>query len=263
VKIFQDGIVENFTAAMTLDYLDAHGQATGNRGLSLVDPAALGRIVSRLDAEGFQAHVHAIGDRAVHEALDAVEVARKHNGWSDGRHHLAHLQFVGPGDLPRFARLGVIATAQPYWAVHERQMDELTIPFVSPELVGRQYPWRSLLRHGARLAMGSDWSVSTADPLPQIEVAVTRVSDESRGRREPFLPDERVDLVDALAAFTSGSAHVNHLDETGRLSVGFLADLAVLDRDLFDPGAGPIGDARVIATFVGGTPVFEDHALGG
>jgi predicted amidohydrolase YtcJ len=263
VKIFQDGIVENFTAAMTLDYLDAHGRATGNRGLSLVDPAALGRIVTLLDAEGFQVHVHAIGDRAVREALDAVGVAREHNGRSDGRHHLAHLQFVHPDDLPRFARLGVAATAQPYWAVHERQMDELTIPFVQPELVGRQYPWRSLLRHGATLAMGSDWSVSTPDPLAQIEVAVTRVSDESRDRRAPFLPDERLEFVDALAAFTSGSAHVNHLDETGRLRVGLLADLVVLDRDLFDPGAGPVGDARVVATFVDGVPVFEDPALEG
>jgi predicted amidohydrolase YtcJ len=142
-------------------------------------------------------------------------------------------------------------------------MDELTIPFLRPEVALRQYPWRSLLRHGATLAMGSDWSVSTPDPLSQIEVAVTRVSDESRGRREPFLPSERLDLVDALAAFTAGSAHVNHLDETGRIGVGLLADLVVLDRDLFDPGAGPIGDARVVATFVGGTPVFEDPALDG
>jgi len=176
---------------------------------------------------------------------------------------LADEPVVHPDDLPRFAQLGVAATAQPYWAVHERQMDELTIPFVRPELAARQYPWRSLLRHGATLAMGSDWSVSTPDPLAQIEVAVTRVSDESRGRREPFLPDERLELVDALTAFTSGSAYVNHLDETGRLRVGLLADLVVLDRDLLDPGAGPIGETRVVATFVDGAPVFEDATLEG
>jgi predicted amidohydrolase YtcJ len=105
--------------------------------------------------------------------------------------------------------------------------------------------------------------VSTPNPLLEIELAVERVADESRGRREPFLPDERLELIDALAAFTAGSAYVTHLDETGSLEVGKLADLAVLDRDLFDRGAGAIGEARVVGTFVEGTAVFEDAALGG
>ena len=91
--------------------------------------------------------------------------------------------------------------------------------------------------------MGSDWSVSTPDPLLEMEIAVTRVSDESRGEREPFLPHERLELVDALTAFTAGSAYANHLDETGTLAVGKLADLAIIDRDLFDEAAGPIGEA--------------------
>ena len=130
-------------------------------------------------------------------------------------------------------------TPRPYWAVHESQMDELTIPFLGPERATWQYPFRSLLAAGARLAMGSDWSVSTADPLRQIEVAVTRVSDEHRGGRAPFLPDERLTLDDALAAFTRGSAWVNHLETVlGTVEVGKTADLAVLDRDLFDRGAG-------------------------
>jgi predicted amidohydrolase YtcJ len=105
--------------------------------------------------------------------------------------------------------------------------------------------------------MGSDWSVSTPDPFLQMEHAVTRVSAESRGERESFLPDERIELVDALAAFTAGSAYANHLDETGTLAVGMLADLAILDRDLFDPGSGPIGETRVLATFVDGVAVHE------
>jgi predicted amidohydrolase YtcJ len=111
--------------------------------------------------------------------------------------------------------------------------------------------------------MGSDWSVSSANPLLEMELAVERVWHEHRGQKDPLLPDERLELVDALAAFTAGSAYVNHLDDTGTLEVGKLADLAVLDRDLFDRGVGAIGEARVVATFVGGAAVYEDAALGG
>jgi predicted amidohydrolase YtcJ len=142
-------------------------------------------------------------------------------------------------------------------------MDELTLPVLGPEVAHRQYPWRSLRRHGATLVMGSDWSVSTPDPFLQMETAVTRINDESRGQRPPFLPEERLDLVDALTAFTAGSAYANHLDETGTLAVGRLADLAILDRDLFDIGAGPIGETRVLATFVEGVAVHEAPGLGG
>jgi len=112
--------------------------------------------------------------------------------------------------------------------------------------------------------MGSDWSVSTANPLLEMEVAVTRVADDSRGRRAPFLPDEALDLPDALAAFTIGSAFVNHLDaETGSIEVGKAADIVVLDRDLLAPDAGPIGDARVLLTLVEGVVVHEDPGLDG
>ena len=142
-------------------------------------------------------------------------------------------------------------------------MDVLTIPFLGDRWEW-QYPFRSLRAAGAVIAMGSDWSVSTPNPLLEMEVAVERVADVSRGEAEPLLPDERLDLIDALAAFTSGSAYVNHLDdETGTLEVGKLADLAVLDRDLFDRGAGAIGQATVIGTFIEGVPVFEDPALDG
>jgi predicted amidohydrolase YtcJ len=143
-------------------------------------------------------------------------------------------------------------------------MDELTIPFLGEERAGWQYPFASLLRSGSRLAMGSDWSVSTPNPLLEIEVAVTRVYPTSRDTSEPFLPDERLTLAESIRAFTLGSAYVNHLDgDTGTIEPGKLADLAIIDRDLFAPGAGPIGDARVLATFVGGQAVFEDPALGG
>ncbi len=264
VKLMVDGVVEHQTAAMLQPYVDpdGHGDGSDTTGLLFIEPDVLRAAVIQLDALGFQSHFHALGDRAVQIALDAVDAARRENGWSDTRPQLAHLQVVHPDDLPRFRRLGAIANVQTFWATHEGQMDELTLPVLGPEVSARQYPLRSLRRHGATLAMGSDWAVSTPDPLLQMEVAVTRVSHEDR-RAEPFMREEAIELADALAAFTAGSAYANHLDETGSLAAGRLADIAILDRDVFDPGAGPIGDAQVVGTFVEGEAVHETPELGG
>jgi predicted amidohydrolase YtcJ len=263
VKLMCDGIVENQTASMTEPYLTPDGAPTTNRGMDFIDPEVLRQAVVRLDALGFQPHFHALGDRAVRQALDAVQAAREANGWSDTRPHLAHIQVVHPDDLPRFRRLGALANAQALWAVLEAQMTELTLPVLGPVVSARQYPFRSLRANGATLVMGSDWSVSTPDPFRQMEVAVTRQTPDQRGSDVAFLPEERIELVDALTAFTAGSAYAQHLDEAGVLAVGRLADLAVLDRDLFDPGAGAIGETTVLATFVGGVAVHEVPGLEG
>jgi predicted amidohydrolase YtcJ len=262
VKLMADGVLETFTGAMLDPYLDADGLPTDRRGIAFIEPDLLATAVTRIDAAGLQPHFHAIGDRAVRSCLDAVAAARAANGLTDTRPHIAHIQVIHPDDIARFAALGVAANAQPLWACHESQMDELTIPFLGPERAAWQYPFRSLLRAGAWLAMGSDWSVSSSNPLEEIEVAVTRVWPDSRGRREPFLPEERLTLAESIRAFTLGSARVNHLDDTGSIAAGKLADLAVIDRDLFAPDAGPIADARVVLTLVGGAVVFEDPALG-
>ncbi|MFJ8362137.1 amidohydrolase [Streptomyces sp. NPDC093984] len=254
VKLMLDGVAETGTAALLDPYLDACGCATANRGTSFVDPERLPSYVTELDALGFQCHFHALGDRAVRDALDAVEAARKANGPSDTRPHLAHLQIVHPDDVPRFAQLGATANIQPLWAAHEPQMDELTIPFLGPERAARQYPFGALLRAGATLAAGSDWPVSSPDPLQGVHVAVNRVL--PGGSRPAFLPEERIGLTDALTAYTAGSAYVNHLDDTGTVCPGALADLVVLDRD---PYAGPpeaIGETRVALTYVGGACVY-------
>ena len=262
VKLMMDGVLENFTGALIDPYLDGQGGTTTNRGLSQIDPEGLLTWVPQLDALGFQPHFHAIGDRAVRESLDAVAAARAANGPSDTRPHIAHIQVIHPDDIGRFRELDVAANAQPLWACHEGQMDDLTIPFLGDRWTW-QYPFRSLRAAGAVLAMGSDWSVSSPDPMLEMELAVERVWYENRGTKEPLLPDERLELIDALAAFTAGSAWVNHLDDTGTLEVGKLADLAVLDRDLFDRAAGAIGDTRVVGTFVEGVAVYEDAALEG
>ncbi|MFB7849136.1 MULTISPECIES: amidohydrolase [unclassified Streptomyces] len=251
VKIMQDGIAENFTAAMTAPYLDGCGCATANNGLSFIDPVALREYVTELDALDFQVHFHALGDRAVREALDAVEAAVTANGRRGNRHHLAHLQVVHPDDVPRFAALGAIANIQPLWAAHEPQMDELTIPFLGPERAAWQYPFNDLLRSGATLAAGSDWPVSSPNPLEGIHVAVNRREPGTADDRV-FLPEQRIDLTTALAAYTAGSAHVNGHDDAGSLRAGNLADLVVLDRDLFAAPPEEIASARVERTYVGG-----------
>jgi Predicted metal-dependent hydrolase with the TIM-barrel fold len=254
VKLMLDGVAENGTASLIDPYLDKCGCATANRGKSFIDPAHLPAYVTELDALGFQCHFHALGDGAVRHALDAVEAARKANGPSDTRPHLAHLQVVHPDDVPRFAPLGATANIQPLWAAHEPQMDELTIPFLGPERAAWQYPFGSLLRSGARLAAGSDWPVSSPDPLQGIHVAVNRVSPDEPG--PVFLPAERIGLAAALTAYTAGTAYTNHLDDTGSLRVGALADLVVLDRD---PFAGPpeaIKETGVALTYVGGERVY-------
>ncbi|WP_344125138.1 amidohydrolase [Luedemannella flava] len=255
IKIMQDGIVENFTAALTEPYRDACGCVTANAGLSFVEPAALREHVTRLDAEGFQVHFHALGDRAVREALDAVEAARDANGPGDRRHHLAHLQVVHPDDVRRFAALGAVANIQPLWACHEPQMDELTIPFLGGRLAARQYPFGDLWRAGVRLAAGSDWPVSSPDPLWGAHVAVNRALPGQS--RPPFLPGQALDLATVLTAYTAGSAYVNHLEhETGTIEVGKDADLTVLDRDPFDHPADEIGATRVARTYMQGELVY-------
>ncbi|MGW3307341.1 amidohydrolase [Streptomyces sp. NPDC001073] len=254
VKLMLDGVAETGTAALLDPYLDKCGCATANRGTSFIDPKQLPSYVTELDALGFQCHFHALGDRAVRDALDAVEAARAANGPSDTRPHLAHLQVVHPDDVARFARLGAVANIQPLWAAHEPQMDELTIPFLGPERALWQYPFASLLRSGARLAAGSDWPVSSPDPLQGIHVAVNRV--EPGGAGPVFLPGERLDLAAALTAYTAGSAYANHLDDTGRVTAGALADLVVLDRDPFAAPPEEIGETRVALTYVGGKEVY-------
>ena len=257
VKVMQDGIAENGTAAMLEPYLDRCGHPTSNRGHSFLDAAVLARAVAALDADGFQVHVHAIGDRGVREALDAFEALPPRSAGADLRHHLAHLQVVHPDDVPRFARTGVAANLQTLWACHEPEMDELTVPYLGERRSRRQYPFGDLHRADARLAAGSDWPVSTPDPLLAIHTAVNRTTYGAQGRAgtDPFLPEQALDLVTAFAAYTSGSAWINHRDDAGVVRPGAVADLVVLDRDPFAGPVEDIGATRVVSTWVDGVLV--------
>ena len=254
VKLMLDGVCENFTASMLEPYLDHDGHPTDHHGIDFIDPGELPSIVAAIDAAGLQCHFHALGDAAVRHALDAIEHAQRVNGVRDSRHHLAHIQLVDPADIGRFARLGAIANMQPLWANADEAMTELTIPFLPPERVDLQYPFRSLLQSGTRLAMGSDWSVSTPDVLQQIAVAATRARPD-RGVHEPFIPSERLPIGEALTAATEGSAWVNFFDrDSGRIKKGLRADLAVISGN--PTHENPI-DLAVTTTVLDGTVVHR------
>jgi predicted amidohydrolase YtcJ len=262
IKIMQDGVCENLTASMLTPYFDGCGHDTGNSGKSFFDADELADSVAAIDAAGFQIHFHAIGDRAVRATLDAVAAARARNGPGTGRHHIAHIQVVHPEDLPRFRRLGVAANCQALWACEDPQMTDLTLPFLGPIRSSWQYPYGGLIRSGAQLCMGSDWPVSSPNPLLALHVAVNRTEPPaqlgvSHSAERAFLPEERIGLHDALAGYTIGSAYVNHADDiSGSIEIGKKADMVVLDHNLFDISIEEIALASVDMTFVDGRLVF-------
>ncbi len=260
VKLMLDGVCETLTAAMTEPYTGRPPGHHDHRGELFVPGDEVAEAVRLLSQEGFQVHMHAIGDRAVHTALDAVASTPP----ADLRHHVAHLQFIRPQDVDRFADLGVVANFQPLWATHDPQMDDLTLPIVGPERAGWQYLIGTLARRGARVAFGSDWPVSSADPLQEIHVAVNRRLSPRLGRpgtpetERPFLPGEALPLAQAVAAFTSGVAYVNHREqELGSLRPGHRADIAVLSQDIFALPPTEVGDTHVDLTIAGGRVVHE------
>jgi predicted amidohydrolase YtcJ len=265
VKMMLDGIAESHTAAMLEPYLDGDGCATDQSGLDFIDPERLPGYVTALDREGFQVHFHALGDRAVRNALDAVAAARgarqtPGGAGPGGRHHLAHLQVVHPDDIPRFAALGATANIQPLWATHEPQMDELTIPFLGERRSGWQYPFGSLQASGATMCAGSDWPVSSPNPLWGAHVAVNRSLPATAGGSgtDPFLPQQRLGLVSILAAYTSGSARTNGVETAaGSIRQGMDADFAIVDADLSHIADHEISSAAVAATWLRGRLAYQ------
>ena len=252
-KILLDGVIEGGTAALLAPYLDRAGW----RGELRLEVGPLAELVAALDSTGFKVHMHAIGDRAVRTALDALERQHERDGGSGPRHVLAHLQLIDPADVGRLAELGVVASFQPLWAQRDAYIIDLTEPRLGQERSTRLYPMESVRATGAILAAGSDWPVTSMDPLDAIEVAVTRRSPDAAAG-DGWIPEERVTLEDILRAYTMGGALAADLEhETGSIAVGKSADLVVLERDLYAIPAEEISEVRVDLTVLEGRVVFR------
>jgi predicted amidohydrolase YtcJ len=247
VKFFADGVIEGGTGFLLEPYDDEPGCC----GLPNWAPDALAEAVRAFDADGFQIHIHAIGDGGVRMALDAIEFAVLHNGRRDRRPVIAHTQVVDLADRARFAQLGVIANFEPLWACLDSNMVELTIPRLGPRRTALQFPIRSLQGLGGPISFGSDWPVSSINPLLGMSVAVTRQN--AQGDPESgWLPEERLPIAQALAAYTSGSAYQAFDDAAGTLAVGAPADFCVLEKDITSMSGREIADVAVVQTYLGG-----------
>jgi predicted amidohydrolase YtcJ len=251
VKIMQDGVMENYTAVL----LEPYHVPSRTKGIPMVEPEFLKKIVTAIDAAGFQVHFHAIGDGAVRQTLDAVEESIYENGRLGNRHHISHLQLIHPDDFGRFAELDVVANFQPLWAYKDIYIDDLTAPFLGEERMKLMYPIKSIQEAGGMIAFGSDWFVSTPNPFPQMETAVTRQG-ATGILKEPLLIEESIDLESAIDAFTINAAFVNNLEkETGSIEVGKYADLVVLDQNLFEIEVYDISETKALLTLFEGRVV--------
>ncbi len=260
-KLFADGIVESHTGLLLEPYADMPGFS----GTPVWNPEAFRKMISALDRDGFQIEIHCMGDGAVRMSLDAFENARKENGPRDSRHKIAHIEIISPKDVPRFKSLGVIPVVQPIWFYYTPYIDKVTLPALGPERTARIYPMKSLVDSGAVVAYGTDWPLAidylTLRPLDAIRTGVVGLplSKESNVT-EPFHPGERVDLKTMIEVATINGAYASFMEkETGSLEVGKLADLVVIDRNIFKMPPKDINDARVLMTVLEGREVYWDN----
>jgi predicted amidohydrolase YtcJ len=261
-KVFLDGVMEfpAQTAALLKPYLDAKGRPTDHRGSLYVSDRDYRALVRALDADGWQMHAHAIGDRAVRTALNAYEaVARQSRGGR--RHTITHLQLVHPDDYPRFARAGVVASMQLQWAMPGPFTDDALRPYIGPARHARMYPARSLAQAGARLAGGSDWPVDPLLPFSQIATAIDRSNPEQDS--PPLNPNQALTRSQSLVMHTAGAAYQLHDRNSGTVQPGQRADLMVLDRDITRVPVSEIRGSRVRYTLISGRVVHEAASQAG
>ena len=260
VKAFADGVIETGTAAMLAPYEGLTAGQPGAFGFPQWEPGELAAAVRVADRHGWQIQVHAIGDGAVRLALDAFEQASAANPPRDRRHRIEHIETIDGADIPRFGSLGVVASMQPYHADPEPAQLDFYGSKIGPDRASRGWPWNSIRRAGGRLAFGSDWPIVSFDPFLGLNSAVNRTTGDGRPAGG-WLPHERLALAEALAAYTSRSAWAAHEDTVkGTLEPGMLADVVVLDRDLFSTPPTELLSASVQATILGGRLVYERNS---
>ncbi len=262
VKLFIDGVLEGETAALISPYL----HKPGYRGELTYPQKQLNQIVAGLAKEGLQVYTHAIGDGGVRAILDAIEFAQQSHGRNDLRHHISHLQLIHPDDHRRFAELGVVANFQALWALPDEWIVNLNLPVVGLDRVHRMYPISSIVQSGGTTVGGSDWNVSSLNPLDAIEVALLRqdwlanddLDNDALSELDVLNRQERVDLDTMLRAYTINAAWSMHQEDlTGSLAPGKQADIIVLSADLFDIPPQRISTVAVELTFIDGKLVYQ------
>lgn len=260
VKAFADGVIETGTAEMLAPYEGMNADQPGALGYPQWEAGELAAAVRVADRHGWQIQVHAIGDGAVRGALDAFEQAAAANGSRDRRHRIEHIETIDTTDIPRFGSLGVVASMQPYHADPEPAQLDSYQSRIGPDRASRGWPWNSIRRTGGRLAFGSDWPIVSFDPFLGLNSAVNRTTRDGRPAGG-WLPHERLTLADALTGYTSGSAWAAHEDAfKGALEPGMLADVVIMDRDLFAASPSAIMAASVQTTILDGKVVYDKNS---
>lgn len=255
LKIFNDGTIEARTAAMFEDY---QGDP-GNSGQTVFSDDQLKTMITKAASRNLDVHVHALGERAVHEALNAIEVARRLHPESSSRYTLIHIEVIADQDVPRFAELGVIAQTSPLWFAY----DDFGEQFVSEDQFQRYWRVNSLEQAGARLAFGSDFpatglGIEGMRPLLNIEIGHTRQLPGQPEMRVQPLASERLPLESLIRGYTINGAYMLHMeDQIGSIEVGKKADLVVLDQDIFEVDPYTIHETLVLMTVMDGDIVFE------
>src|ERR1700730_152499 len=253
VKLRLDGVVESHTAAM----LDPYSDDPSVKGTLFWDPEKYKSAVLELDRRGLQLFTHAVGDDAVRIALDAYENAERVNHTSDQRHRVEHIETITSADIPRFGKLGVIASMQPLHAYPDADTLGVWMQNAGPDPGSRAWPWHSIAAGGGRLAFGSDWNVVTLNPWEGLQNAVTRQTVVGKPA-EGFLPQERISLDQAIEAYTLGAAFAGRRERTeGSLESGKLADLIIVSQNVFEIDPHKIAETKVLTTIVGGRVVYQ------
>jgi predicted amidohydrolase YtcJ len=253
VKFFLDGVIESHTAAL----LEPYSDDPSSKGSLFWDPEKYKEAVTELDKRDFQIYAHAVGDRAVRTALDTYQFAEQHNHTKDRHHRIEHIETIATVDIPRFGKLGVIASMQPLHAYPDEDTLGVWAHNIGPERAARAWLWKDIAESGGHYTFGSDWPIVTLNPWEGIQTAVTRQTSDGKPAAG-FVPSQRLTVAQAVEGYTIDAAYAGHLEKTeGSLETGKVADVIMIDRNIFEVDPHTIDQTKVVLTIVGGKIVYE------
>jgi hypothetical protein len=256
VKFFLDGVVESHTAA----FLEPYSDDPSTKGSLFWNPEEYRSAVAQLDKSGFQLYTHAIGDYAVRTALDAYEFAEHQNNTKDDRNRIEHIETITATDIPRFAKLRVIASMQPLHSYPDEDTLDVWARNIGPDRASRAWVWKSIALDGGRYTFGSDWPVVTLNPWEGIQTAVTRQTSDGKPPGG-FCPSQKLTVAEAVEGYTMDAAYAGHLEKSeGSLEPGKVADVIMVDHDIFEIDPHTIDQTKVVLTIVGGKIVYADDS---